>query len=62
MEKVRSTASIAGCCVILAGIMAGELSADAPRASYQLPRNAQVIEYLLQSAMTNQWMNLKTLC
>jgi Mechanosensitive ion channel len=49
MKKVRSTASIAGCCAILAGIMVGELAADAPRASYQLPQNAQVIEYLLQS-------------
>ena len=49
MKKVRSTAIIAGSCAILAASMAGGLSADTSQSWYQLPSNAQVVAYLLQS-------------
>ncbi|HXJ39543.1 MAG TPA: hypothetical protein VNH18_09700, partial [Bryobacteraceae bacterium] len=40
---------IATCCAILATAMVRGLSADIPQGSYQLPAEAQVIGYLLQS-------------
>jgi mechanosensitive ion channel-like protein len=49
MKKVKSGASIVTCYVILAATMTGGLSADTPQSLYQLPSNAQVIAYLLQS-------------
>ena len=50
LKKVKSGGTcIATCCAILAATMAGGLSAGTLQSSYQLPSNAQVIEYLLQS-------------
>jgi len=49
MKKVKFGACIATCCAIFAATIASGLSADAPQSSYQLPSNAQVIGYLLQS-------------
>jgi hypothetical protein len=49
MRKVKSSASLALCCAIFIAAMASGLSADTRQSSYQLPSNAQVIEYLLQS-------------
>lgn len=40
---------IATCCGIFVGAIAGGLSADAPNRAYPLPRNEQVIGFLLQS-------------
>src|SRR5689334_21023446 len=42
-------AGIATCCVIFAIAISGGLSADTTQPSYQLPSDAQVIGYLLQS-------------
>lgn len=42
-------AHIATCCVIFAIAISGGLSADTTQGSYQLPSDAQVIGYLLQS-------------
>jgi len=49
MKKVKFGACIATCCAIFTATIASGLSADAPQSSYQLPSNAQVIGYLLQS-------------
>jgi hypothetical protein len=49
MKKVKFGACIATCCAIFAATIASGLSADTPQSSYQLPSNAQVIGYLLQS-------------
>src|SRR6266478_8885540 len=49
MKKVKFGACIATCCAIFAATIASGLSADAPQTSYQLPSDAQVIGYLLQS-------------
>jgi len=49
MKKVKSGVNIAICCAIFAATMAGSPSADTRQSSYQLPSNAQVTGYLLQS-------------
>ena len=46
---MKSSVRIATCCAILATVMVRGLSADIPQGSYQLPAEAQVIGYLLQS-------------
>jgi hypothetical protein len=46
---VNRYAHIATCCAIFAIAISGELSADTTQGSYQLPSDAQVIGYLLQS-------------
>ena len=46
---MKSSVRIATCCAILATAMVRGLSADIPQGSYQLPAEAQVIGYLLQS-------------
>ena len=46
---MKSSVRIQTCCAILATAMAGGLSADTSPSSYQLPSDAQVIGYLLQS-------------
>jgi len=46
---MKSSVRIATCCAILATATVSGLSADIPQSSYQLPSDAQVIGYLLQS-------------
>ena len=46
---MKSSVRMATCCAILATAMASALSADTPQSSYQLPSDAQVVGYLLQS-------------
>ena len=46
---MKSSLRIATCCAILATATLSGLSADIPQSSYQLPSDAQVIGYLLQS-------------
>jgi Mechanosensitive ion channel len=46
---MKSSVRIRTCCAILATAMVGGLSADTSPSSYQLPSDAQVIGYLLQS-------------
>jgi len=46
---VKRYGHIVNCCAILAIAISGELSADTTQGSYQLPSDAQVIGYLLQS-------------
>jgi len=46
---MKSGVRIVTCCAILATAMVRGLSADIPQGSYQLPAEAQVIGYLLQS-------------
>src|SRR6266436_2173720 len=48
-NKVSQYARIATYCAIFAIAISGGLSADTPQNSYQLPSDAQVIGYLLQS-------------
>jgi len=48
-SKQKRCAQVAACCAIVAATMAGGLSADTPRSTYQLPPNPEVISYLLQS-------------
>jgi len=48
-NNVKSRLQIAIYCTILATTIVGALSADTPKISYQLPSDAQVIGYLLQS-------------
>jgi hypothetical protein len=46
---MKSSVRIATCCAILATATVSGLSVDIPQSSYQLPSDAQVIGYLLQS-------------
>src|SRR5713226_7312596 len=46
---MKSSVRIATCCAIFAIAISGGLSADTTQGSYQLPSDAQVIGYLLQS-------------
>ena len=46
---MKASTSIVTCWVILATAIAGGLSAGAQQSTYQLPSNAQVVGYLLQS-------------
>jgi hypothetical protein len=46
---VNRYAHIAACCVIVAITISGDLSADTTQYPYQLPSDAQVVGYLLQS-------------
>ena len=46
---MKRYAHIATCCAIFAIAISGGLSADTTQNSYQLPSDAQVIGYLLQS-------------
>jgi hypothetical protein len=46
---VNRYAHVAACCVIVAITISGDLAADTTQNSYQLPSDAQVIGYLLQS-------------
>jgi len=46
---MKSSVRIATCCAILATAMVRELSADTSQSSCQVPSDAQVIGYLLQS-------------
>jgi hypothetical protein len=46
---LKQGAQLAACCAIVAAAMAGRLSADTPPSTYQLPSDAEVIGYLLQS-------------
>ena len=48
-NNVKSRLQIAIYCTILATTIVGGLSADTPKISYQLPSDAQVVGYLLQS-------------
>jgi hypothetical protein len=48
-KKVNRYGHIVTCCVIFAIAISGGLSADTAQDSYQLPSDAQVIGYLLQS-------------
>ena len=46
---MKARASIVTCLAIFATAIAGGLSAGAQQSAYQLPSNAQVVGYLLQS-------------
>jgi len=46
---MKSRLRLATCCAILASAILSGLSAEIPQSSYQLPSDAQVIGYLLQS-------------
>ncbi|MCU1301823.1 MAG: MscS family mechanosensitive ion channel [Candidatus Sulfotelmatobacter sp.] len=46
---MKRRAQVAICCGIVAASIVGELSADTPPTTYQLPSNSAVIGYLLQS-------------
>ena len=46
---MKRGAQVAICCGIVAASIVGELSADTPPTTYQLPSNSAVIGYLLQS-------------
>jgi Mechanosensitive ion channel, beta-domain len=48
-SNMKSNVRIVTCCAILATATLSGLSADIPQSSYQLPSDAQVIGYLLQS-------------
>ena len=47
--SLKQGARVAACCAVVAGAMAGGLSADTPASTYQLPSNSEVIGFLFQS-------------
>src|SRR3954469_7441238 len=49
MKNIKATLCMTTCCAILTLTITSRLSADTSQAQYQLPPNAQVIDYLLAS-------------